>query len=132
MHIVPGGDVLISQFHPRVSFSWFLGQSYHYWVFTFCRETKKITAEPHPDEVNVSCVKACIAFKEKVMHNCSWIQDYGLELKKSSKYFLEACSCYFSHGFSIFCTSRRLRSPCKGDSVTGRRDRDSLLGSELS
>lgn len=132
MHTVPGGHVLISQLQPRVSFPWFLGQSYHSWVFTFCTERKKITAEPHPGEVTVSCIKGCITCKENVIHNCSLTQYNGLELNKSSKCFMEACSYYFSHGFSISYANRNPWSPCKGKSVSGRRDKDSLLGSELS
>lgn len=40
------------------------------------------------------------------MYICSLFQDYGFELKKSSKYLVEACSYYFSHGFSIFYTNK--------------------------
>lgn len=34
------------------------GQVLSLLVFTFCGERRKITAEPHPGEVNVSCIKA--------------------------------------------------------------------------
>lgn len=53
-------------------------------------ERRKITAEPHPTEVNVSCIKAVslLTCKENMIHSCSLIQDYGLELKKSKEYFM--------------------------------------------
>lgn len=74
----------------------------------FVRKQKKKTAvEPHPGEVNVSCVKDCIACKENVTHNYSLIQVHRLKLKKSNKYIIEICSYYFSHGFSISYTNSK-------------------------